>query len=309
MAVLDCLKSYPVYRLQLEDREQQDACASMLVDELAKHGITCTVLHAGKELHRYRVLQELRQNDIILISGRPSFPVKQIAVESKTAEHSGALCWSSPCGSNAVSFAESLLADAALCLNNAPVWACVLIGGKSSRMGQPKHLLQDIQGRTWLESLVASIRPSVSGIVFSGRGEIPPALGDVPRLPDIPGVQGPLNGILAAGRWQPFVSWLLLACDMPEIGSAGITWLLTGRTPGLWGRVPRLAESGFSEPLFAWYDFRAVPLFEQQLVEGNFRLNSIVTHRKIENPVVPKSLRCNWQNVNTPEQLLSYRKA
>ena len=33
----------------------------------------------------------------------------------------------------------------------APLLACVLIGGKSSRMGQPKHLLNQA-GCSWLET-------------------------------------------------------------------------------------------------------------------------------------------------------------
>jgi molybdopterin-guanine dinucleotide biosynthesis protein A len=300
------MKSQPVYQIGLQDERQQELYAVCLEEELEKRGIFCKLLHGGETLDGYEVMQGLRHHDIVLISGPGSYPVRQIGTGAAAGGLS--LNWSEPGRAGVELFADALLSDAALCQESTPVWACVLIGGKSSRMGQPKHLLKDGSGRTWLERVVATLGPAVSGIVLSGRGAVPAQLEDIPRLPDIPGVQGPLNGILSAGRWQPCVSWLLLACDMPEVGRDGVDWLLAGRAPGCWGRVPRITEADFYEPLFAWYDFRAVPLFEQQLSRGNFRIDSVVSHGKITTPLVPGALRHHWQNVNTPEQLNLYRK-
>jgi len=184
-----------------------------------------------------------------------------------------------------------------------PVWGCILIGGKSSRMGQPKHLLTDDFGKTWLEHIVDILKPSVDGIAISGDGALPDSLTGMPRLVDIPGVVGPLTGILAASRWLPQVSWLLVACDMPYISAETVEWLLSHRRPGDWGCVPRMREASHFEPLFALYDPRATVLFERQALSGDMRMSSVARHPKIKNPVIPELLRYGWENVNTPEQL------
>lgn len=184
-----------------------------------------------------------------------------------------------------------------------PLWACVLIGGRSSRMGKPKHLLQDQQGLTWLERTVALLRPLVDGLVLSGGGEVPEGLHDLIRLPDIPTVAGPLAGILAALRRYPSVSWLLVACDMPDIREEAVRWLLSRRRPGVWGVVPRLREGGHVEPLLALYEFRCASLFEELASAGCLRLGAVAEDPRIETPLVPESLRSSWRNVNTPEDL------
>jgi len=184
-----------------------------------------------------------------------------------------------------------------------PVWACILIGGKSTRMGRPKHLLQDRAGRSWLERAVNILTPMVDGLVVSGAGELPSALAQIPRLVDIPGVVGPLNGIIAATRWQPLVSWLILACDMPNVTEEAVAWLLARRRAGIWGVVPQLRGAAHFEPLFAWYDFRASHLFEHQLYSGNMRIGEIAGHAKIDKPLVPGTIAPSWGNINTPEQL------
>ena len=187
-----------------------------------------------------------------------------------------------------------------------PLWACVLIGGRSSRMGQPKHLLQDPQGFTWLERTVALLQPLVDGFVLSGAGNVPEGLHDLIRLPDIPTVAGPLSGILAALRRYPLVSWLLVACDMPDIREEAVRWLLSRRRPGVWGVVPRLREGGHVEPLLALYDFHCASLFEDLASAGCLRIGAVAENPRIETPLVPELLRSSWRNVNTPEELQAY---
>ncbi len=189
-----------------------------------------------------------------------------------------------------------------------PVWGCILIGGKSSRMGQPKHLITDDCGKTWLEHAVDILTPFVDRVVLSGNGVLPEPLAGISRLADIPGVVGPLTGILAAVRWQPRVSWLLTACDMPQISVEAVEWLLSHRRSGCWGCVPRMIESTHFEPLFAWYGTRAAELFEGQAMSGDMRMSSVARHPKIMNPVIPELLRYGWENVNTPEQLQEAKK-
>jgi glutamate dehydrogenase (NADP+)/cyclic pyranopterin phosphate synthase/molybdopterin-guanine dinucleotide biosynthesis protein A len=184
-----------------------------------------------------------------------------------------------------------------------PVWACVLIGGRSSRMGRPKHLLTGSRGGTWLEDTVGLLRPLVERVVLSGQGVIPPSLQDLARITDAPGVVGPLAGILAAMRWQPEVSWLLVACDMPCLRPEALQWLLASRRPGRWATIPRRCEDNHVEPLLGHYDRRCRLLFEEIRLAGSLRIGLAAHHEKVHTPLIPQEIGAAWDNINTPEEL------
>lgn len=185
-----------------------------------------------------------------------------------------------------------------------PVWGCLLIGGKSTRMGRPKHLIEDGNGTTWCEKIAATLSEHTSEVLLSGEGEIPESLGNLPRLTDVSGVQGPLAGILAALRWKTDVTWLVAACDLPGITDESVAWLLGSRTPGVWGTVPLHPETKKKEPLFAHYDFRSRVLFEEIIRKGSMRPNEICQSNRVESPAVPMNLLSSWRNCNTPLDLI-----
>ncbi|MEN8198509.1 MAG: molybdenum cofactor guanylyltransferase [Thermodesulfobacteriota bacterium] len=184
-----------------------------------------------------------------------------------------------------------------------PLCGCLLIGGRSSRMGWPKHLIKGVNGLTWLENTLSLLDSFTSEIVLSGAGEIPAGLDSLVRLPDLPDVQGPLTGILAAMRHRPDVAWLLLACDMPNVTEEALAWLVGTRRQDSWGTVPRLKEDGFVEPLLALYEPRAGEYFEELRRAGIFRISMVAKKAHISTPLVPPSLVRAWSNINTPEEL------
>lgn len=185
----------------------------------------------------------------------------------------------------------------------APLRACLLIGGRSSRMGRPKHLIKGVNGKTWVENTVDLLQPFTKEIVLSGRGDVPESLESLIRIPDVPDVQGPLTGILAAMRWKPDSCWLLLACDMPNITTEALQWLIASRGSGSWGTVPRLKEDGFVEPLLALYEPQAKDYFEELCSAGILRISMVARRSKIATPVIPQSLCGAWSNINTPDEL------
>ena len=178
-----------------------------------------------------------------------------------------------------------------------PLYAGILIGGRSTRMGRPKHLLE-AGTQTWVERLVATVKGCVDRVVLLGSGDIPESLRALPKLCDVEDAQGPLRGQLAALRWAPFASWVFVSCDLPLFSEAALRWLLGHRRPGVWAALPRHAGSGVIEPLFAYYDFRARPLLEacQAPVQ-------ITSFPQVETPEIPPHLDSAWTNVNTVEDL------
>ncbi len=183
-----------------------------------------------------------------------------------------------------------------------PLWGCVLIGGKSSRMGTPKHLIKDGQGVTWLERTVKKLSHHTEQIVLAGKGKVPESLGHLCRIPDIPGAAGPLSGILATLRWQPEVSWLLIACDMPNVSQDALLWLTEQRRVGIWATIPTQVKDSKREPLLAYYDFRSGSLFEKMYQCGSLRVSSLAEEMKVATPYIPKKIEGAWRNVNTPDE-------
>lgn len=183
-----------------------------------------------------------------------------------------------------------------------PVWGCVLIGGKSSRMGRPKHLLYR-ENRTWVEQTVALLRLRTEQVVIAGAGALPPSLAGMPRLDDVPGLGGPLAGILAAFRRYPEVSWLVAACDLPDLEVGALQWLLAGRGPGVVAILPDLAGDGRVEPLLAYYDRQCRSLLETMAATGQRRMQWLRQAAGVITPQPPEALRRSWRNVNTPQEL------
>jgi len=183
----------------------------------------------------------------------------------------------------------------------APVYAGVLLGGRSARMGRPKHLCR-AGGATWLEHAVAAVRGRVAQVVLLGGGAVPARLRALPALPDAADGAGPLRGMRAALRWAPRAAWLFVPCDTPLFTADAARWLLSHRRPGVWAVLPRLPGATRPEPLPAYYDFRAA-----RLLERADRPRSLAAAPHVLQPVIPPALADAWRNVNTPAERRALR--
>lgn len=184
----------------------------------------------------------------------------------------------------------------------APVFGCILIGGESHRMGAPKHLIR-ANDQTWLERTAELLQRVADTVAIVGAGVVPASVPSIERLPDVPDAKGPVAGILAAMRWAPRASWLVAACDLPDLSLDALRWLLSTRAPGVWATLPRLPGSPGVEPLLAHFDFRALPLLEGLVARGEFCPARITASDRVVSPAPPPDLLRAWRNVNTPAEL------
>lgn len=187
-----------------------------------------------------------------------------------------------------------------------PVWGCVLVGGKSRRMGRAKHLIRR-NGATWVERAVEVLSSKVAQVVISGEGVLPSSLSHLQRVKDAEGLAGPLAGILALLRWRSDVAWLVVACDLPLMNEAALQWLLDQRGIGRRAILPDLEGRGRVEPLLAYYDFRCRGAVESIAAQGSLRINRLRDAEGIFTPQPPVALRQCWCNVNTPRELAPHR--
>lgn len=178
-----------------------------------------------------------------------------------------------------------------------PLYAGILIGGRASRMGRPKQLIVR-DDKTWVEHIVTALGRSAERIVLLGGGLVPESLREYSLIPDVPGVAGPLAGILAAMRWAPAAAWLIAACDMPMMTPSAVAWLVGERRKDLLGTLPRLSDAGGVEPLFAIYEPAALATLER--CEGP---SDLARSGRVAAPTIPPALADAWRNFNTPQEL------
>ncbi|MBI5725098.1 MAG: molybdopterin-guanine dinucleotide biosynthesis protein B [Planctomycetes bacterium] len=172
-----------------------------------------------------------------------------------------------------------------------PVFGAVLIGGNNSRMDRPRHLLVT-EGRTWLRRTVDVLAPLCSRVVILGDGEMPGDLPvDIARLPGAPGVEGRMGGALAAMRWAPYASWLMVACDLLNLTTEAVRWLLAMRTPGRWAVLPKPEGPDECEPVLAHCDFRCRIPLEHLAFGGAPGLSEIGKHPKTALVPMPAAIR------------------
>ncbi|MFC1489656.1 molybdopterin-guanine dinucleotide biosynthesis protein B [Candidatus Latescibacterota bacterium] len=267
-------------------------------------------LHTQDENELFPKLRELTcRYDLVLIEGRKEIPVQKMWLLSDSEnvpprDIDGIISVLSRDIDRAeymLSFFDRWLSEQ---LVKTPVYGCVLIGGKSSRMGKPKHLIAD-DGETWLEKIAELLKPVTQKIVISGAGVVPEELSGITRIPDVPNIKGPMAGILSSMRWEPYSSWLVVSCDLPDLSKDALKWLLSTRKPGVWATLPRLSESDNVEPLLAHYDFRAHHLLEKLAFDGEFSPSHISYSSKVINTSPPEGLTAAWNNINTNEERIS----
>lgn len=191
--------------------------------------------------------------------------------------------------------------------------AAILSGGKATRMGCDKALLE-IQGVPLIERVWRNAAPLAGRVVVVGGGSYLEHRG-VPTVPDrFPGA-GALGGVgtalahageaLGPGAWV-----LVLACDMPFV-QAGLIRLLWARREGVRIVVPR-TSLGY-EPLCALYRADVAGVVEDQIRQGDLRLSTVfrrVSTRAVPEPelrAVDPGLR-SFLNLNRPDDVERVRQ-
>ena len=167
-------------------------------------------------------------------------------------------------------------------------------------MGFPKSLLESGAGFV-LERIAAAAGEVAEEAVLVGDGPAPSGLSGRERLSEVPGVEGPLGGLLAAFRRQPEASWIALSCDLPFVSAEALRWLLAQRTAGCMAVLPYLDSPDTPEPLLAFYGPTAGARLEQAAGRGERSIRRIFAGEAVVSPQVPEHLRKAWTNVNTPQ--------
>jgi molybdopterin-guanine dinucleotide biosynthesis protein A len=150
----------------------------------------------------------------------------------------------------------------------------VLAGGRSSRMGQDKALLQ-VGGRPLVDLALDKFR-SVGLAAARIAGSRTDLSSHASVVPDLHPGCGPLSGIEAAlaATTQPLN--IFLPVDMPLLPARFLHWMLQrAEITGALVTVPRI--NGRPQPLCAIYHRDLLPPITAALLAGNHKVMAVVT--------------------------------
>jgi molybdopterin-guanine dinucleotide biosynthesis protein A len=183
-----------------------------------------------------------------------------------------------------------------------PIYGLVLAGGRSRRMGSDKAVLTS-GGETQLGRAVQLLEQHLDRVFVSTRRDQSdePVRSRFPQITDRYDDLGPVAGILSAMDEYPQHSWLVLACDLPNIDGPTIEYLLGNVSANRPATAYRSVVDGLPEPLCAVYRPGCRAVIEEFLDAGIKCPRKMLIKSEaclLEQPV-PGALH----NINTPDDL------
>lgn len=145
----------------------------------------------------------------------------------------------------------------------------VLAGGRSSRMGRDKALIE-WDGATLLDRAIDLLRPHCREVLVLGDPVKHTAKHATVIADEVPG-QGPLGGLVTAMKRARYVRMLVLACDLPLVNDRLLVRLKNELDRGFDAAVPR--HAGLLEPLAGAYHRHAVEAFEACLHQRQLKMS------------------------------------
>ncbi len=175
----------------------------------------------------------------------------------------------------------------------------VLVGGRSSRFGSDKALL-DWHGQPLALHVAEKVRQAAGSITLVGNPDRYQHLG-LRLLADPLLHHGPLAGLQAALAHTTSAWNLVVACDMPNLTTAFLTYLLeTAQASNPDILLPQGLQDR-PEPLCAVYHQRCREEIQSALAQGIHKMTAAFTRlRVLLLPIADHSL---FANLNTPADL------
>jgi molybdenum cofactor guanylyltransferase len=187
---------------------------------------------------------------------------------------------------------------------DAPLYGLVLIGGKSSRMGREKAMLEYHDEPEW-KRVLALLQTQTTKAFISVNPDQAKSYDGVPQVLDSWDSIGPMNGVASAFGEFPAVAWIVVACDMPNLNGELIQQLVKARNPNCDATVFMDADERL-EPLCAIYEPTVVEGVLDSILREDYSLFRCLEQQHIER--VPLENTQALKNINTNEESEMYRQ-
>ena len=184
----------------------------------------------------------------------------------------------------------------------------ILAGGKSSRMGQEKGLVE-LGGKRLIDIAIQNLSMVCDTILISSNGNSFNDAG-LQVIKDVePGI-GPMGGLYSALLHSKTNLNLVLSVDLPFVNE-GLLKHLIESSKGYQAAVPWSGQEHY-EPLCACYDLSILPFMEAHIKMGNYKLPDLFRLIKLIplpiEPQLPFYHETLFMNINTKEDLIAAQK-
>lgn len=184
----------------------------------------------------------------------------------------------------------------------APLYGLVLAGGRSTRMGQDKGLIQ-YRGQPHREYLREVLRAHCArAFVSLNSDQAALAVPGLPLIIDDPRYEtSPMGALLSAHAGHPGVGWWVLSCDLAYFDPGCALALANARDPARAGTAYAIHELGQPEPLATIYEQAFVATLPALYAAGERSLRRAL-HKSPAGCLLLESFdpRC-VESVDTPE--------
>lgn len=189
--------------------------------------------------------------------------------------------------------------------------AVILAGGKSTRMGFDKQLLQ-MQNKTVMEHLISLLATKFGDIMISSSTPELYQQANVRVIHDIYENIGPLGGIHSALQNAKSEGVFVIACDMPYLEFRYMDYMIEQMSQTSYDACVT-ERGGFLEVFHSFYLASALPALESELEAGHYSVQKFT--RKINTLIIPEKIAAGflpeWRaftNLNTPQEYEDFRR-
>jgi molybdopterin-guanine dinucleotide biosynthesis protein A len=196
---------------------------------------------------------------------------------------------------------EEVLEFVSIYFISPPLKALILLGGKSSRMGEEKGLIQ-YHEKSQAEHLVSMLEDLGLVVFLSVREEQKENYKFLnrPFVADQISGSGPLGGIASAMRILPQTAFLVVACDLPNLQKEHLEFLLKNRNSKVFATCYESPLDGGPEPLCSIYEPKSFSALMKVWVNGKSCPRKMLFNRTVE--ILPVQDSKFLVNANTPEE-------
>lgn len=178
----------------------------------------------------------------------------------------------------------------------------VLAGGKSSRMGRDKGIIE-LGGKKFIDYIIAALVPNVSEVIIIANNDNYNNLG-YKVYNDIIKERGPLGGIYTGLMNSKTENNIAVSCDIPFVNSGLIRHIIKNK-----GRADISVPvfEGNTQPLCAVYTKGIVAQIHDLIVNNELKIHNVLKHFITTEVHITQKLDFYndrlLANINTPEEL------
>ena len=183
----------------------------------------------------------------------------------------------------------------------------ILSGGKSRRMGKEKGLCH-FRGKALIVYAIETLQPLCDELIISANNKLDEyQLFDFQVVSDEMAETGPIGGLFSCLKQSSNSIHLVISCDTPFVTQHVYLELLKYSED--YQAVVPIHENGFIEPLSAVYHRSCLPIVQQQIGAGKFKMMDLLDRLNTKyvpiDSQIPGLKSSIFHNLNNPEDLLS----